>query len=231
LAGYPREQEESTVRILVLDDHRLFLDGLRHVLETMDQVTGVEEAQSTEQALKLLDAGRGFNLILADLSMPGLDGFAFLAALRQRRITTPVVVISGTSEPADVRRALDNGALGFIPKSMGSAELKAALHDVMDGEIFVPPDMWPSVLEGSGRVHGESVAGHGEASGIGPRQMEVLRLMADGHSNRDIALLLNISEATVKAHVSQLFRALNVKNRTACVREATKRELLTLAGQ
>lgn len=216
------------MRILVLDDHRLFVDGLSRVLEAMDEVTHVDEAQTTQQALQMLDEGRGFHLILADLSMPGLDGFAFLTALRERRITTPVVVISGTSEVADIRRALDNGALGFIPKSMGSRELHAALRKVMDGEIFVPADIWAAVFEPVAR---SSVNQRTDDLGIGPRQMDVLRLMAEGESNREIATILNISEATVKAHISQLFRALNVKNRTACVREATRRELLIISDQ
>lgn len=219
------------MRILILDDHRLFLDGLRHVLQTMDQVTEVAEAQTTEQALAMVDEGRGYNLILADLSMPGLDGFAFLTALRERRINTPVVVISGTSELADVRRALDNGALGFIPKSMGSRELNEALQQVMGGEIFVPPDMWPSLFEAAARYNRQPPNNENENSPIGPRQMDVLRLMAEGSSNREIATILNISEATVKAHVGQLFRALDVKNRTACVREATRRQLLTHSEQ
>jgi DNA-binding NarL/FixJ family response regulator len=101
----------------------------------------------------------------------------------------------------------------------------------MDGEIFVPADMWAAVFEAAARNNGKASNDHTENPGIGPRQMDVLRLLAEGESNREIATILNISEATVKAHISQLFRALNVKNRTACVREATRRELLTLSDQ
>jgi DNA-binding NarL/FixJ family response regulator len=218
------------MRILILDDHRLFLDGLHHVLRQFGEQTVIEEAQSTRQALELISNESRYNLILADLSLPGLDGFAFLQALRERRITTPVVVISGTTEVGDVRRALDNGALGFIPKSMGSAQVLAALEQVLHGDVYVPPDLWSTVFDPNYRERANDDRPEAPL-GIGARQMDVLKLMAQGCSNKEIATILDISEATVKSHVGQLFRALDVKNRTACVREATRRQLVSLADR
>lgn len=215
------------MRILILDDHRLFLEGLRHVLAQLGEDTAILEANTTERALALLDDGERCDLILADLSLPGLDGFSFLAALRQRRITTPVVVISGTSDLGDVTRALDNGALGFIPKSLGSRELLIALNQVLDGEIYVPAAYARAVYDN----HAGKNQRNGGAEGIGPRQLEVLELMAEGKSNKQIATVLDITEATVKSHIGALFRALAVRNRTACVREAARRDLISLRGR
>lgn len=215
------------MRILILDDHGLFLAGLRQVLEAMEGVTHVDTAQTTVEALEKLEQSQRFNLILADLTLPGLDGFAFLQALRERRVTTPVAVISGTSEIDDVRRALSSGALGFIPKSTGARGLHAALLKILDGEIYVPDEMAAAVFE----PRRASAEGAQPGGLIKPRQLDVLRLMAEGRANKEIAAVLNISEATVKAHIQQLFKALQVRNRTACVQEATRRRLLNSPEQ
>jgi DNA-binding NarL/FixJ family response regulator len=212
------------MRVLILDDHLLFLDGLRSVVGQFDWVDDIDTAQDARGALELIDAKKRYGLILVDLAMPGLDGFNFLTALRERRIATPVVVISATSEPSDVRRALQQGALGFIPKSYSADAMLQGLRRVIEGDTFVPAELWPAVFGG----RGESLPREVEP-GIGPRQLEVLRLMAQGHTNRDIANILNIQEATVKSHVAALFRMLNVKNRTACVREAARQQLVTLS--
>jgi DNA-binding NarL/FixJ family response regulator len=177
--------------------------------------------------LEKLEHSQAFNLILADLNLPGLDGFAFLQGLRERRVTTPVAVISGTSEIDDVRRALSGGALGFIPKSTGARELHAALLKILDGDIYVPDEMAAAVFEPD-RTAGTS---KDQGSLIKPRQMDVLRLLAEGRANKEIATVLNISEATVKAHIQQLFKVLRVKNRTACVQEATRRHILSSPEQ
>lgn len=216
------------MRILILDDHRLFLEGLHRVLEGLDDGTQIVEAQTTQRALSLLDDGQRFDVILTDLSLPDLDGFAFLKALRERRTVTPVVIISASDNERDIRRALDHGALGFIPKSLGSRELRIALHQVLDGEIFVPAAYWDLVFGSLDRPDAPAL-NDGHDDGIGPRQLEVLQHMAAGRSNKQIATLLNITEATVKSHIGMLFRALHVRNRTACVREALNRNLVNVA--
>ena len=213
------------MRILLLDDHRLFLDGLAHVLQQLGDDIEIQEAQSTQHALTLIDDGGGMDLILADLSLPGLDGFAFLDALRQRRVTTPVVVISGTTDITEIKRVLDMGALGFIPKSLDARSLIAALKQVMHGDIYLPPDLWQAILDAppaaqNGHKNGDSQ--------IGKRQREVLQLMAEGKSNKEIATILHVAETTVKSHVGTLFKALDVRNRTACVREAMRRDLVQI---
>lgn len=209
------------MQILVLDDHRLFLDGLRHVLQQLDENVSVTEAQTTQRALDMIDQGGYFDLILSDITLPGMDGFAFLSALRERRVSAPVVVVSGVVDARSIRRALDGGALGFIPKSLGARELINALQQVLQGEVFIPPDFRQAVLEARA-APGPTIA----ATGIGPRQMDVLRLLAEGKSNKQIASILNIAEATVKTHISALFKAMNVSNRTSCVHEATQLGLL-----
>lgn len=221
-----RHQKPDPVKLLILDDHRLFADGLEHLLRRLGDVV-VEQSSSTTEALWLIEHGRRFDLVLLDLRLPGLDGFAFLRALRARRSSTPVVVISAEATPEHVERALSMGALGFIPKSLGGAELIEALRCVLAGDIFVPPDLWPDVASRRARRR-DAVDGHAQ---IGPRQLEVLQLLAEGCSNKQIATVLGVSEATVKSHVTLLFRALDVNSRTACVLEAARRDLVKPLGR
>lgn len=213
------------MRILLLDDHRLFLDGLAHVLQQLGGDIEIHEAQTTRRALALIDTATGMDLILADLSLPDLDGFAFLDALRQRRVATPVVVISGATEISAVKRALDAGALGFIPKSLDGRSLVDALRQVLNGDIYLPADLWQAVLD---TPSDNCARGENAEVPIGKRQHEVLQLMAEGKSNKEIATILHVAETTVKSHVGSLFKVLHVKNRTACVREAMRRDLVRI---
>lgn len=213
------------MRILLLDDHRLFLDGLTHVLQQLGNGIEIFEAQTTRHALALIDDQPDMDLILADLSLPDLDGFSFLDALRQRRVATPVVVISGTTDVGSVKRALDAGALGFIPKSLDGRSLVNALRQVLSGDIYLPADLWQAVLDAPTRPRS---CENGSSVTIGKRQHEVLQLMAEGKSNKEIATILHVAETTVKSHVGSLFKALHVKNRTACVREAMRRDLVRI---
>ena len=222
----PNQKALPKMRVLILDDHRLFLDGLARVLEQLVDDVEIVEAQTTRQALSIIDEGSKFNLVLADLSLPGLDGFAFLDALRQRRVSIPVVVISGSANVYHVRRALNYGALGFVPKYLGTEQLLEGLRTVMQGEIFLPPDLRQAVLDAPRE---ESAQPSGEAPAIGERQKDVLRLMAEGRSNKEIATILNVAETTVKSHVGALFKAFDVHNRTACVREAARLEIIRIA--
>lgn len=215
------------MHFLILDDHRLFADGLQHVLQLLGEIT-VEHAVCASEGLRLIEQGGRYDLVLLDLHLPGLDGFAFLGALRARRLSTPVVVISAEAQPEHICRALEMGALGFIPKSLGGADLIRALRDVLDGEIYVPAALWPEVA--TLRSENREPPSEGRAPAIGPRQLEVLNLIAEGYSNKEIATVLGVTEATVKSHVTRLFRALDVRNRTACVREAQRRDLLAGPG-
>jgi DNA-binding NarL/FixJ family response regulator len=216
------------VKILVVDDHKLFLEGLRLVLRQLEDGTEVIEASSATDALAAIGADADLDLILLDLNMPGLDGLALLQSLGERQLWIPTVMISATDDLRSVRQALDLGALGFIPKTAHSQELLDALRSVLDGNVYVPQGLERKLR----RLKGANGAGNNgeddlpDRYGITRRQHQVLQLIARGYSNRQIADTLYLSENTVKSHVMALFSALNVSNRTECAKAALGKGLL-----
>lgn len=207
------------MRILVVDDHQLFIDGVRHILEKLDDQALITEANRALEAIELLESGREFDLILIDLSMPGMDGMSVLQRMHERGVWLPLVVISGEEDVRTIKSALEAGALGFIPKSHSSQEMLAALNHILDGEIYLPPGIEKEMERlGSRQTRHESP--------ITRRQMDVLQLMAKGYSNKQIATSLFLTEHTVKAHVSALFTTLAANNRTECVQIAQRQGIL-----
>jgi DNA-binding NarL/FixJ family response regulator len=205
------------VKILVVDDHPLFLDGLLQVLQQFDSSVSTVQVGSAEEAISRLKADGGdFQLILADINMPGMTGLELLAALVEYEFWIPAVVISAQDNPKIIAEALDAGALGFIPKSFGAAELLDALNKVLAGEVFLPT----AIKEQIDRLRRSQDAATGEKMGVTSRQLRVLELLVKGYSNRKIALALNLSEHTVKSHLKILFSILHVDNRTACAQKA-----------
>lgn len=207
------------MQILVVDDHQLFIDGVRHILEKLDEQVLITEANRAQEAIELLESGREFDLILIDLSMPGMDGMSVLQRMHERGVWLPLVVISGEADVRTIRSALETGALGFIPKSHSSQQMLAALTGILDGEIYLPPDIEKEMERLESRHTRQE-------SPITRRQMDVLRLMAKGYSNKQIATSLFLTEHTVKAHVSALFVTLAANNRTECVQIAQRRGIL-----
>jgi two-component system, NarL family, nitrate/nitrite response regulator NarL len=205
------------VKILVVDDHPLFLDGLLQVLRQLDPNTVTEQVVNAEQALNRLVSGSEFQLILVDINMPGMDGLDLLSALVERELWIPAVVISAQDNPRIIAAALDAGALGFIPKSFGASELLDALKRVLAGEVFLPEQI-KEQIDRMRRSSTDSVPN--KNLGITARQIRVLELLVKGYSNRKIALTLNLSEHTVKSHLKVLFAVLNADNRTACAQKA-----------
>jgi DNA-binding NarL/FixJ family response regulator len=212
------------LKILVADDHALFRDGLRYLLGQLDGALELLEAKDGAEALELARAHPDLDLVLLDLGMPGIDGLAGLRLLRARCPAVPVVILSASEEPADVRQALDAGALGFIPKSSTSQVMLSALRLVLSGGMYLPP----SYMERSHAVRVPLAAASSvESLGLTPRQLDVLRLLGQGHSNKEIARVLDLAEGTVKLHISAILRALGVDNRTRAVVAAAR--LLGLA--
>jgi len=196
------------VKILLVDDHNLFRAGLRHVLHQLGERIEVVEAENCGQALKAIEHQCDFTLALLDLHMPGDDGFVALAAISRESPTLPIVVLSASESHADMRRALDGGAMGFIPKSTAVPVMLSALRLVLAGGIYIPPDLIrtrdePAAIEPAPFM-GELTA----------RQLDVLRLVLEGKTNKAIAAELKLSEATVKTHITAVFKTLHVANRT-----------------
>ena len=206
------------MKILVADDHALFREGLGYVLRGLGEPVETLHAHDGAAALELAEAHPDLDLVLLDLAMPGIDGLAGLRLLRARYPAMPVVILSGSEEPADVRLALDAGALGFISKSSSADVMLSALRLVLSGGLYVPP----SYLE---RTQGMAVpiaASSVDSLGLTPRQLDVLRLLGRGHSNKEIARILELAEGTVKLHISAILRTLGVHNRTRAVVAAAR---------
>ncbi len=196
------------MKILLADDHALFREGMRHVLAQLDENVEIVEAGDCAQTLAAIGAQADFTLVLLDLDMPGEGGFAALDTLSEQHAALPIVVLSGSEERKDMRRALDSGAMGFIPKSATAPVMLSALRLVLAGGVYVPP----ALLGGNTGEVAKS------APELTPRQLEVLDKMTEGKPNKIIAAELGLTEATVKAHVTAVLKTLNVTNRTQAVR-------------
>jgi DNA-binding NarL/FixJ family response regulator len=208
IGEWHRLEEGTHVKILLADDHTLFREGMRHVLAQLADDVEVIEAGTCAQALQAVEDHGDISLVLLDLHMPGRDGFAALDTLSRRYSALPIVVLSGSENRADMRRAIDNGAMGFIPKSATAPVMLSALRLVLSGGVYVPPELM------------RAGAGAATAPELTPRQIEVLARVIDGKPNKIIADELGLSEATVKAHITAVFKALDVTNRTQAARAA-----------
>ena len=222
------------MKVLLIDDHPLILAALQSVIEGLGSDTTVVGAGSARAARDTLKADPDFDLVLLDLHLGDADGFEVLIEFRATYPALPVVVVSASDRTSDVIRAIDAGAMGFVPKRASNETLFEALHRVMSGGIYVPPmtmgsepptkpegDTVPSVLRVL-RDHAED-SGFQTATiplatiGLTPRQTEVLALLLKGHSNKLIARDLHLSVETVKDHVAAVLRALGVNSRTQAV--------------
>jgi len=216
------------MNVLLVEDHRLVADAMRMMLQDIDAGVEVTSCYSTQHALSIVDAGRDFDLVLTDLFMPGIDGLGLLAGLRNRHARVPIVVISGHDEDRFIRAAIEHGASGFIPKTLPGTEVILGLREIIAGGRFFPAGFSHEERSGDPRGGDAATPATGEDSGPTPgrKQLQVLQLMADGNSNKQISQIVGITEATVKYHTSQLFRLFGVRNRTSCVREAQRRGLI-----
>ncbi|MDR3468974.1 MAG: response regulator transcription factor [Xanthobacteraceae bacterium] len=213
------------MKLMVVDDHSIVRDGLAALLEQVSPGTDVIQARDADEGLQLLESHGDFDVVILDLVMPGKDGFEAILAFGSKRPELPVIVLSASEDPDDVRRALANGALGYVPKSASQHVLLSAIKLVMNGDLYVPP----LILGGAGGPNGSSATGRlqdGQKRLLTPRQIEVLRLVCDGDSNREIATTLRLSEKTVKTHITLIFKALNVTNRMQASKAARQAGLI-----
>ena len=200
---------------------------MRFLLGSFDADLRLDEAGNAAQALELVAAHR-YDLVLLDLRMPGLDGMDALAALRAAVPGTPLVVLSAEDDPAVVRAAIEGGAMGFIPKSSTPEVLIQALRLVLAQGVYLPPAVLdtaysvPAPAPAPAPSSAEAAPGDGSLPSLTPRQMDVLRRVIRGKPNKVIARELQVSEGTVKAHLSAVFLALGAHNRTEAVYAAAK---------
>jgi DNA-binding NarL/FixJ family response regulator len=222
------------MKVLLIDDHPLILQALQSVIQSLGNDTTVVGAGSARAAREILKADADFDLVLLDLHLGDADGFEVLTEFRRTYPAVPVVVVSASDRHADVIKAIDLGAMGFVPKRANNDALFEALNMVMSGGIYIPPmtlgadppakpegDTVPSVLRVV-REHADDGSRPPAVSplaavGLTPRQTDVLGLLLKGLPNKLIARELNLSVETVKDHVAAVLRALNVSSRTQAV--------------
>jgi DNA-binding NarL/FixJ family response regulator len=210
---------ESAVRVLIADDHPLMLGGLRQAVLAAAPDAEIAVAHDFDSMVAALDASPDTDLVLLDLTMPGVRGFSGLLFLRSERPSTPVIVVSGNEERAVIRHCMEFGAAGFIPKTNSLDTMRTAIAQVLDGGRWTPPD-----FDLNAAPNGESSAMARRLASLTPQQIRVLMMLSQGLLNKQIAYELGVSEATVKAHVSAIFQKLGVESRTQAVILATKIE-------
>jgi len=210
------------MKILIIDDHALFRDGLKLVLEDLDTDINVFEAGSYETAKVIIDEQNDIDLVLLDLGLPEISYIDALIAIRQQLPDSLVVILSGTEDHRMIERALQHGARGYIPKSSPAKIMLNALQLVISGGIYIPPEILQN--DSAGIITDEKDPG----DNLTPRQRDVLQQLADGKSNRDIGKVLNLTESTVRAHVAAILKTFNVSNRTQAVQHAMQKSWLKM---
>lgn len=198
---------EQTPAVLIADDHPLFREALAQIVGSTLPRTSVVECGTLDDAQAALGT-QDFELVLLDISMPGMNGMAGLLALRNSAPATPVVIVSGREDRETVEQAMGCGAAGFIPKSLSRDGMAAALRAVLAGEISLPQD--------------GPQARHDLVAALSNQQRRVLEMISAGKANKIIAYELSISESTVKAHVTAILRKLNLRSRIQAALYATR---------
>ncbi len=209
----------DAVRILIADDHPLVLGALRQTVSGAIAGVEIHEAHDFDSLAATLEAHPDMDLVLLDLSMPGVRGFSGLLYLRAERPGLPVIVVSANEDRAVMRHCLEFGAAAYVPKSLDVETMRAAVRTVLDGGHWAPPDLdakTPAEREASALVK--------RLSSLTPQQVRVLMMLSQGLLNKQIAYELSVSEATVKAHVSAILQKLGVESRTQAVILAAKIE-------
>lgn len=204
------------MKLVLADDHTLFRNGMALLLKGQCGDCDIFEGESLEAALDAAGAHPGVELVLLDLNMPGMNGTEGISRFREQHPRLPVVVLTGEDQPEQIQAVLAAGAAGFIPKCSTPSVMLSAIRLVLSGGTYIPPQL----LAGSAHAQpGIPIRDHASIQ-LTERQFQVLRLMADGKSNKVICRELGIEEGTVKAHVASIFRALGVNNRVEATNTA-----------
>lgn len=207
------------VRILVADDHPLFREAIVHLLKRSIPDVDIDEANSLEQCKSILEEHRNVSLLLLDLKLSDTSGVDGLLYLKKTYPSVPVVVISAYDDQSVIQDSLRYGASGFIPKQLGMDEIAEGIQVVLDGDVWFP---------GSSDLSGETRAVDSDQpdfSELTATQIKVLALLRDGKPSKEMASILSVTEATIKAHLTEIYRKLNVRNRTQAVVQAKKLDL------
>lgn len=218
---------------LVIDDHPMFRDALAGVIEMVHAGAEIRHASSAEEGLRLIREEGEPDVVLMDLRLPNMSGTAAIRVLKAAYKTLPIVVVSAADEPQEVLAALQAGASGMVLKSTPAGDMVIALRAILQGEVYIPPTLRPQGLPVAGirMTHKLPVIesfpdAQDDGGQLTLRQIEVLTLMAQGISNKVIAAQLDLTEKTVKAHLTRVFKCLGVVNRTQAVLAAQRLRLV-----
>ena len=206
-------------RLLIADDHPLYRGALREAVTGLFERIDIAEAGTFNEVTELLERGSEVDLVLLDLTMPGVRGFSGLMYLRAQYPGVPVIVVSANDDPAAIRHCMAFGASGFIPKTLGVEAMRGAISRILSGGVWTPPD-----VDLSAGSDAETAALMARMATLTPQQVRVLMMLSEGLLNKQIAYQLGVSEATVKAHVSAILQKLGVESRTQAVIAAAKIE-------
>ncbi|MBV1919049.1 MAG: response regulator transcription factor [Pseudomonadales bacterium] len=222
--------ETAPLHILLVDDHPLFVDGFKHMLAQLRPHVSVQVALNFSSALQILDSEAVFDIVLLDMGLPDVDGYAAIQTIRGHYPLQPLVVLSANEEKQLINLALAEGVQGYIPKSTRSEVMIGALNLVLAGGIYIP-----KIALSMGEQRGQSInaipapirikqpqRSDGIRELLTPRQITILENLANGLSNKEIARELNIADGTVRVHMSTIYRILGVDNRTQAVVKASK---------
>lgn len=209
------------LKVLIIEDHALVREGLLLALRGLEPGTQTLGAPDADQGLLLLESNEDIDLVMLDLMLPGTSGMAVLGAIRKRYPTIPVVILSALDDAETAARAMRHGASGFVPKSSSTDALLGALRQVLDGEVYLPTAMREAMERGDGQRN-KPLA---QRYHLTAAQMRVLELLTQGKTNRQIAEMLSVTEGTVKIHVSAIFKAMNVTNRSQALLVASRQRI------
>ena len=210
-------ETSASHRLLIADDHPLFRGALREAVTGLFDRMEITEAGSFDEVANLLEKGGEVDVILLDLTMPGVRGFSGLMYLRAQYPSVPVIIVSANDDPTAIRRCMHFGASGFIPKTLGTDEMRKVIARIVNGGVWTPPDVDLKAVADT-----ETAQLMTRMATLTPQQVRVLMMLSEGLLNKQIAFQLGVSEATVKAHVSAILQKLDVGSRTQAVIAASR---------
>lgn len=215
------------MKILVADDHELFLKGLELILGDLDDNVELTFAHNYTDIFYIIEQKQDFNLVLTDLAMPGANWLEAIKKIHEKLPETPIIILSAVFDKEIVQKTIEIGAAGYIPKTSSNAVILSAVKLVLSGGAYIPPELLNSSLKNEFDIlkQVEDIQDNKSIKEnikiLTPRQIEVIRLIAKGSSNKQIAYELGLTEGTVKLHVTAILKVFNVYNRTGAVMEAT----------
>lgn len=224
------------LQVLLADDHALFRDGMRYVLQQLSEQVDIICAGDFAETLRQAENNPGIDLALLDLHMPGSDGVSAIRVFHNRYPAIPLVVVSGSDQQSEIEWVMEYGAMGFISKMSSGKAMVNALRIVLDGGIYFPPQLLtkspaknqPSPVTATAETENDRNNQNINTHGLTKRQMETLQYLAEGLSNKEIAAKMNLAEGTIKVHVAAAFQILQVNSRMDAVRKAQKLGIITL---